>query len=147
MSEETEVADAGGEAGPGVDPAAIALALASASRNKADRFLEEQIALIGLQKHHLHEQFKNLRLIIWEKRMGVFLRVATAVVGVAVAALLGAAVWDAAHDDGLVIEAFSVPPDLAARGLTGQVVAGELLGNLAELQTKSQSVRAASSYT
>src|SRR5689334_25433394 len=37
------------------------------------------------------------------------------------------------RSDGLVIESFSVPPDLAERGLTGQVVAGELLDRLTEL--------------
>ena len=42
------------------------------------RFLEEQTALAVDQRHHLHEQFKQLHLGIWEKRMGVLLRVATA---------------------------------------------------------------------
>ena len=41
--------------------------------------------------------------------MGVLLRVATAVVGIAVAAGLGLMVWDAAHSKGLMIEPFSVP--------------------------------------
>ena len=44
-----------------------------------------------------------------------------ALVLLGVVALLANAVWQAVHDDGLVIEAFAVPPDLAARGLTGQV--------------------------
>ncbi|HWA31402.1 MAG TPA: hypothetical protein VG867_09895, partial [Rhizomicrobium sp.] len=36
---------------------------------------------------------------------------------------VASAIWSAAHDNGLVIESFSVPPDFAQRGLNGQVVA------------------------
>ena len=148
MSEETAGAESAPEGpGAGVDPVAAALALGGASRAEADAFLKKQQALIDDQRHHLHEQFKQLHLDIWEKRLGVMLRAATMVVGVAVACFLGEAVWDAVHDDGLVIEAFSVPPDLAARGQTGEVVAGELLANLSAFQAISVSARDASSFT
>src|SRR3954462_15744025 len=108
MSEETAAAP------ESADPVAISLSLAGASRDEADAFLRDQ-------RHHLHEQLKQIHLDIWEKWLGVLLRVATLCVCVAVACFLGAAVWNPAHDDGLVIEAFSVPPDLAARGLMGEV--------------------------
>jgi tetratricopeptide (TPR) repeat protein len=55
-------------------------------------------------------------------------------------------VWTAAHDDSLVIEAFSVPPDLAARGLTGQAVAAQLQDKLAAMQDATNSSRPAKSY-
>src|ERR1700758_760878 len=118
-----------------LDPVAISLALAGASRPKADAFLDDQ-------RRHLNEQLVHLRLAIWEKRMGVLLRVATACVGLAFAGFLVAVFWNAAQDDGLVIEAFSVPPDLAARGLTGQVVAARMLDNLSTMQTQNNSSRA-----
>ena len=122
------------------DPAAVALALAGASRAEADAYLRDQ-------RHHIHEQLNQIHLDIWEKKLGVLLRLATLVVGVAVAGFLGKAVWDASHDDGLVIDAFSVPPDLAARGLTGEVVATQLLANLSSFQAISTSARDASSFT
>jgi tetratricopeptide (TPR) repeat protein len=122
------------------DPVALSLALGGASRAEADAFLRDQ-------RHHLHEQLKQIHLDIFEKWLGVLLRVATLCVGVAVACFLGAAVWNAAHDDGLVIEAFSVPPDLAARGLMGEVVATQLLANLSAFQAISVSARDASSFT
>ena len=78
----------------GVDPAAMALALGGASREEAGRFLateQTSARLIADQRHHLHEQFKHLHLSVWEKHLGVLLRVATAVVGIAVAA--GLASW------------------------------------------------------
>ena len=156
MSEETEGQDTGAEAVAGgvagVDPVAVALALGGASREEADGFLKDQRAvllkqgaLIDDQRHHLHEQFKHLHLSVWEKQLGVLLRLATAIVGFAVATAFGAMVWDAAHSKGLVIEPFNVPSDMAARGLTGEVVAGQMIDKLTTM-TKSESSRAAQSY-
>ena len=85
MSEETEGQDTGCEAEGGLNPVAVALALGGASREKADAFLDDQRALIADQRHHLHEQFKHLHLSVWEKQLGVLLRLATAIVGFAVA--------------------------------------------------------------
>jgi hypothetical protein len=126
----------------GVDPFAASLALSGASRAKADAFLEDQ-------RHHLHEQARHLReqlaLKLWELRMGVVLRVATAIVGIAVAGGLAYLVWDAAHSKGLIIEPFNVPSDMASRGLTGEVVAGQMIDKLTTM-TKSESSRAVQSY-
>jgi tetratricopeptide (TPR) repeat protein len=113
----------------------------------ARAFLRDQRALIADQRHHLHEQFKHLHLSVWEKQLSVLLRVATAVVGIAFAAAVGAMVWDAAHSNGLLIEPFSVPPDLAQRGMTGQVVATKLLDRLVAMQAQTNSARPAKSYT
>ena len=133
VSEESERASSGPEgSGGGVDPTAVALALVGASRERADSLVEQE-ALLKDQRHHLHEQLKQIHLDIFEKWLAVALRLATLCVGVAVACFVGAAVWQAAHDDGLVIEAFSVPPELAARGLTGEVVATQLLANSVDL--------------
>jgi tetratricopeptide (TPR) repeat protein len=127
----------------------VALALAGAGRDEADAFLREQRALaakqsslIDVQKHHLHEQFKHLHLSVWEKRVGILLRFATAIVGFAVAASISFLVWDAWHSNNLLIEPFTVPPDLAARGLTGQVVASRLLDRLVAMQAQTSSQRA-----
>jgi Tfp pilus assembly protein PilF len=147
VSEETEGQDTGAEAsGAGVDPFAAAMALSGASREKADAFLDNQNSLIDIQKHHLHRQLTSLDLGIWEKRLGVLLRIATAFTGLAIAAGLAFMVWDAAHGNGLLIEPFSVPPDLASRGLTGEVVAARILDRLNELQTETSSQRAPKSY-
>ncbi len=146
MAEETEGSDAGAEAsGAGVDPFAAAMALGSASRAKADRFLEERTALAIDQRHHLHEQFKQLRLSIWEKRTGVLLRAATVIVGVAVAGFFGLMVWDAARSSGLIVEPFAVPSDMAANGLTGQV-ASQMLDKLSAMQAITYSSRPPQTY-
>ena len=149
MTEEIESQETGAEAsGAGVDPAAVALALGGASREDAGAFLKDQRtvllkqgALIDDQRHHLREQFKQLRLNIWQQRLGVVLRIATGVVGIAVAAALVFMIWTASQSNGLLIEPFSVPPELAQRGLTGQVVAAKLLDNLSQIQAQAASLR------
>jgi tetratricopeptide (TPR) repeat protein len=147
VSEEKEGSESGSDGiGAGIDPVAVALALGGASREKADAFLNDQSRLIEVQMHHLHEQFKQLRLAIWEKRLGVLLRIATAFTGLAIAMGLTFLVWDAAQSNGLLIEPFSVPPDLAARGLTGEVVATKVLDQLVAMQSQTSSQRAPKSY-
>jgi tetratricopeptide (TPR) repeat protein len=146
VSEETVGAESAPEGpGAGVDPVAISLALGGASQERADAFLVKQEAFIDDQRHHLHEQLKQLSLSLWEKRLGVWLRFATLVVGLAVAGGLALMVWDASHSKGLLIEPFSVPPDMADHGLSGQVVAAQLLDRLAVLGN-SESSRSTQSY-
>jgi hypothetical protein len=148
MSEESEGQDTGAEAvAGGADPAAVALALGGASREEADAFLKDQRALIATQQRHAHEQFKQLRIGTWEKRFGLLLRIATGFVGLIVAAGLTYMIWDASQSSGLLIEPFSVPPDLAARGMTGQVVAAKLLDHLSEMQAQTNSTSPLKSYS
>ncbi len=122
-----------------LDPVATSLALSGASRQKADAYLDDQ-------RHHLHEQLKQIHLDIFEKWLGVALRLATLCVGLAAATGIGLMVWDAAHANGLLIEPFSVPPDMAAQGLTGQVIASQMLDQLSGVDDRTRSVRPARSF-
>src|ERR1700742_2601580 len=125
--EETEGQDTGAEAiAGGVDPAAVALALGGASREDAGAFLRDQRALIADQRHHLHEQLKQVRLGTFSQRVSIALKGLTALVGLVVVIALAVAVWNASQADGLVVEAFSVPPSLAASGLTGDTVSQDI---------------------
>ncbi|HEY3778057.1 MAG TPA: hypothetical protein VGL35_08355 [Rhizomicrobium sp.] len=149
-------------AGEGADLSAIALALSSAAHNarvaaKAESFLEKQARLSEKQSALVELQAEELRrelgLHHWSARIhhlsGILklaFEFAVALIVLAVAGLIGSAIWNAAHDRGLVIEAFQVPPDLASRGLTGQVVAGQLLDKLTAMQNATQSARPAQSY-
>jgi tetratricopeptide (TPR) repeat protein len=158
VSEEIEGTQAGSE-GPiaGVDPVAVTLALGGADPEIANAFLKKQSILVEKQSNLADLQAKELAHELELRHWSLLVRhlsgllkltfeVGLAVAAAALACFLGAAVWNAAHADGLVIESFSVPPDLAERGLTGQVIAGELLDRLTELNQATISSRTAKSY-
>src|ERR1700679_3356989 len=75
--------------------------LGSASRDKADAYLAEKIKLARLEREKLALEGAG------------FLVVLLFISG------LATMVWNATHDHDLVVEAFSVPPDLAQTGMTG----------------------------
>ena len=115
-----------------------------------DAFLRDQRRLVNLQTEHLHEQreviLARLKLGRWKDRIGLALQLMTAGVGLAIAVAVGVMAWQAHEDHGVSIAAFSVPPDLVARGLTGQVLATEVLDRLSDLQASTVTARPASTY-
>jgi tetratricopeptide (TPR) repeat protein len=131
--------------------AAIAIALDGA-RDRPELsgpiagFLNDQRSLIAEQRHHLHEQLKRVKLGIIDQRFSIALKAMTALVGLAIAGVLAFMTWDAIGSDGLVIESFSVPPDFAQRGLSGQTVASRVLDRMTEMQKQTNSQRAPQSY-
>jgi len=150
MSEEAEATEVGGEAGRGLDPAAMAIALGSASREEADAFLKDQRKLVQLQarelSHELGLRHWSLRVRHLSSLLKLALEVSVAILALALVCAAGVMVWNAAHSDGLVIESFSVPPDMAARGLSGQVIASQLLDRFSYLQAQSNDIRTQSSF-
>ncbi len=134
---------------------ALGLALGAAQGDPsiaedARAYLREQTRLVRLQAEELIEEAGLTRWSLRLRHAGEMMKfafelsVALVLVGVVIA--LGAAVWTAAHDNGLVIEAFSVPPDLNARGLSGEVVASHLLDKLTRMQDETNSIRPADTY-
>jgi len=148
-------------AAPVADAAALALSLTRRRGGKTDArlddFLDKQTRMLELQMEHLHEQRglqvehlkqqeKHLRLRYFGDRLRIGLQILGILGGLAIAAFLSAMAWNAHEDHGVSIEAFSVPPDLAQRGLTGQVVASQILDRLATLQAATVTARPASTY-
>ena len=139
-----------------VSPAAVAVALGRAGHAnealdaEAGRFLREQTRMLGLQMEHLHEQralnIKHFQWRLFGDRVKGALQALSLVAGAAIVLGIAALVWSAHEDRGLVIEAFSAPPDLAQKGLTGQVMATLVLDRIDDLDAKAQSERAANSY-
>jgi len=120
--------------------AAVALALGRTGRagkgfdEEARAFLRDQRRLINLQSEHLHEQrdlqLAHLRVRRWKDRLSLTLQVMGVAVGAAIVLTLAAMAWRAHQDHSLVIEAFSAPPQLAQRGLAGEVLAADLMDRL-----------------
>ena len=145
--------NAGGESG--LDPTAAALAAEAFKTHpelatEAAAYFRKQGHLVDIQTEHLHEQravnLSLLKLRRIAERLKVALQFVAAMAGVLVAIVLLRMVWSASSDRELVVEAFSVPPDLAARGITGQVMASQILDKLGEINAKANSSRLPSSY-
>jgi predicted Zn-dependent protease len=138
---------------PEVEPAipadlamAAALDEARASPDLPPRvaaFFEAHTRLADHQRHHMDALF---RLDRWSRRLRLLLQAMTIAVGLAIVTALAVMAWGASREHGVVVEAFSVPPDLAARGLTGQVVAGKFLDDLQQMQAQTRSRRRPSTY-
>jgi tetratricopeptide (TPR) repeat protein len=144
-----------GESRVGAQAAAVGIVLNEATRDAslaedARSLLREQTRLARLQADDI---VREDRLRHWSLRfthastiMKLAFELSLALIFLVAAGIAIGAVWSAAGDRGLVVESFSVPPDLAARGLTGEVVATKLLDRLSALQVQTGSYRAPSSY-
>lgn len=124
-----------GELPDSPDPVEVAMAVAAddpATQNivrsmllKQDRLFDAQISQLGRQR--------------W--RDGFF-----ALVGGLFAVAAAIFIWSAWRADGVVVTPFAVPPALEQRGLTGAVVASQMLDQLTAMQAETTSMRPASSY-
>ena len=116
------------------DPVEVAMAAAAddpqaenivrSMLSKQDRLFDAQISQLGRQR--------------W--RDGFF-----ALVGGLLAIAAVTFVWSAWRADGIVVTPFAVPPALEQRGLSGAVVASQLLDQLTAMQAETTSLRPASS--
>jgi tetratricopeptide (TPR) repeat protein len=120
----------------GINPAALDAATAgpAASTDEARGFLREQKRLTRLQAKILHEQhaleLSHMRWRRFNDQMKGALQIMAVALGAFVVAIIAAAVYGASQADGLVIEAFSVPPSYSQTGVTGKVVADAITAKL-----------------
>ena len=85
---------------------------------------------------------KHEKLIGWQiasERAGFVLKVFTGIAGLAAALVLASMVWTARQSEGLVIKSFSMPPELAARGITGETAASGVTDELARMALEARS--------
>ena len=131
------------------NPVEIAMAAAASHKplpDAARNVLEKHAGLIDCQAELAKAQTVEIRLRHVGERVRAAMWAALAVLAFLIVALIVSVVVKAARSDALIVQGFRVPPALAASGLTGEVVATQVLDKLAELQEKSESTRAASSY-
>jgi tetratricopeptide (TPR) repeat protein len=123
-----------------IEIAMKAIATGADQHASARTVLEKHAVLLDVQSRREQEEWALLRL----QRLTRWL-----FIGTAVALLLGVAatLWAASLSRSLIVEPFSVPPALAERGVTGEVVAARVLDRLADMQRQTTSVRAESSYS
>ncbi len=117
---------------------------------KTEVFLEKQARLLDLQAQHLEDEhtsrLTHLRLTVGaakRKRYADYMRnalytcIALLVIGVLLAAVRMTV--EAISDHGLVVEDFTVPSDLAARGVTSQALAEDLASRVAAIRAFTNS--------
>ncbi len=113
--------------------------------------LRKQARLVDLQIADLEREDQvrhwSLRVRHVSDVLKLAFELAAAGVVTAIVLLIAGTVWSAVHDNGLVIEAFDVPADFTQRGLTGKMLAGQLVDRLAKLQDATGSARPAASYS
>jgi len=118
-----------------------------------ERFLDQQTILLKAQEDelneqrplrlsHLHSQSQEGKLRRFGQRIRNGMQVLTALVFALIGVGLGVMVYDAFSARSVVVEPFDSPPALAARGLSGKVVAGGLLDQLTRLQAATRSTAA-----
>lgn len=118
------------------DPIEIAMVAAQSGvepQGVAHMVLAKQAVLLDADLKHRQWQIAG-------ERAGFALKVLTALAGIVFAAALGAMAWRASEAGGLVVEAFVVPPSMAADGLTGEVMARGVLDSLAQLDRETNSI-------
>jgi tetratricopeptide (TPR) repeat protein len=128
----------------GASDAALAAAT-SASREKADAYLDKHAALIDLQMQQVRLQNENLRQqdeyelshLRWRRfndQMAGAAQIMLVGLGMLIVVAVAAAIWNASQADGLVVDSFSVPPSFAASGMNGDVVADDITQKLAAIR-------------
>jgi hypothetical protein len=101
------------------NPAALDAAMAAVGSNgeEAREFLRQQMRLTQLQARVLEEahalELSHLKWRRFMERVRGTGHVMLVLAGFVLLAALAAAVWSAANDRGLVVESFSVPPELS----------------------------------
>ncbi len=134
----------------GPDALGARMALDAATAGEAREYLRRQNEIAALQIENLRKQDEyetsHLRWRRFNDQMRGALQMMLVALGLVVVFGIGAAIWNAAHDNGLVVDAFEVPPDLAAKGLTGDVIANKVLARLSQFQAETGSMRASASY-
>ncbi len=121
------------------DAAAMHAALgAPGVTEQAQDYLRKQSLLADLQIENLRKQdeyeLSHLRWRRFNDQMKGAMQIMVVAVGLLAVIGIGAAVWNASHADGLVVDAFTVPPDFEKSGTSGDVVAGDITSKVTSIR-------------
>ena len=114
-------------------------------------FLREQAHILRLQSKFLADEH-HLRLLYLRgqvqegmlrrasQRMRVAISLFTAIAATVIALVLGKMLYDAISSRSVVVQSFQTPAALAPKGVTGQVVAADILDSLQKLREATRTV-------
>ena len=144
---EAEASEAPEGDGAGLDPVAAALAvLAIKAGEPLDprlvSYLEEQTGQLreqrALRLSHLRSQSREGKIRRASARIRVGMQLFTALIATVIGGGLLIMLNDAFTSHSVVVDAFKTPPTLASRGMTGEVVASDVLDTLQKLQAATR---------
>jgi tetratricopeptide (TPR) repeat protein len=107
---------------------------------------EAAMAVLHANAALLTHQGVLARNEIFRNRIRSIRDIAIAAMVVALVVAVGAVVWSASRTTGLVIQPFSVPPELVEDGLDGRAVAALFQDELVRLDGTTRSIRPATSF-
>lgn len=109
---------------------------------EAKAYLRDARRLLKLQMEHLHEQrdlvLSHMRYRRFADRHKIGTQTVISLIAFCVVTAIGVMVHDAFTSASVIVEQFDAPPALAARGLSGKVIAGDLLDQLTRLQAAAR---------
>jgi len=122
----------------GGDPLLAASLAAAAHNPRYDDFVARQTRLAELQIDGLEKQdayeLSHLRWRRFNDQMKGAMQIMLVAVGLLIVIGIAAAVWNASRANGLVVDAFTVPPAFDARGTTGDVIAGDITSKVTSIR-------------
>jgi tetratricopeptide (TPR) repeat protein len=127
------------------DAAAMHAALGAPGVSEdAQAYLRKQSLLADLQIENLRKQdeyeLSHLRWRRFNDQMKGAMQIMVVALGLLVVVGIGAAVWNASLADGLVVDAFTVPPDFEKSGITGDVVAGDITSKVTSIRKTAMDI-------
>ncbi len=136
-----------GAATTALDPIAAALAMDGRETvrqldPRLASYLVKQERLVELQTEQLRElgeqrelHLAHLRVRRWKDRFSLSLQGLAVALGALILCAFAVLAWQAHDDHGLVVSSFTAPPGFAARGVTGDTVAADVMGRLSAIAT------------
>ncbi|HWY16671.1 MAG TPA: hypothetical protein VNX86_16165 [Rhizomicrobium sp.] len=112
--------------------------------NEAREYLRKQSRIADLQIDALQKkdefELSHLRWRRFNDQMKGAMQIMVVAVGLLVVMGVGATVWNASLANGLIVDAFTVPPDFEARGTTGDVIAGDITSKVTSIRKTAMDI-------
>ena len=112
--------------------------------NEAREYLRKQSRIADLQIDALEKkdefELSHLRWRRFNDQMKGAMQIMVVAVGLLVVMGVGATVWNASLADGLIVDAFTVPPDFEARGTNGDVIAGDITSKVTSIRKTAMDI-------
>jgi tetratricopeptide (TPR) repeat protein len=116
----------------------IAMTAGSSAREETREYLHRQSRIADLQIENLKKVDKyetsHLRWRRFNEQMKGAMQIMVVLFGAAIVIGVAAALWNASHAEGLVVDSFAVPPAYAQTGITGSVMADDMTEKIAAIR-------------